>query len=418
MPVWAPPLIGFRNWVGYTPTIPKFYWDVYSEEERIKKICMALHKIEEYLNYQTDTINKILEHYDDYEERITILENWRVDIDQHLDKVDASLESLAEEDAVLHELIDALDDNLAKYKEEVAAKFDDVQEKFEGEIDAERTWNVREHARINDAWKHANADLYTKLHNEIADISFDTLITLDPTTGELSPIAEVLANIYDTLRYFAITAGQFDALADLTAEKFDGKLMSAQQFDLYGYTMLTGGSIENPVYPVDEIDALTDDVAALRNKDTEIENSVTLLRQELQGTDEDVEEANQRIDDLSDDLAAIDSQVDKLFSNDGTLATGVGNAVQQTVSLTMYADNWVEGKYSFEELYPYDNGYTLMVSKDSSMTQDQMDAYDAAQMTGSSASNVLTTMGDAPTIDLPVCVLVVRHDVPDVEGGE
>lgn len=41
-------LPGYAGFTSFTPTIPKLYWDVYSQEERIKRICMELHKVVEY----------------------------------------------------------------------------------------------------------------------------------------------------------------------------------------------------------------------------------------------------------------------------------------------------------------------------------------------------------------------------------
>lgn len=411
MPVWAPPLIGFRNWMGYTPTIPKLYWDVYSEEERVKKICMALHKIEEYLNYQTDTINKILEHYDDYEERISALETWRTLVDRHLAEIDTTLAELAEEDAELHKLIDELDNALTAYKAEVSRKFAE-----------EHAWNVQQHASIdeawrksdaaiNDAWRHGDADLRRDLQAQIADISFDTLLTLDPTTGELTPVAEVFQNLYDTLRYYAITAAQFDALSAMTAGAFDATLLTAQQFDLYGYTLLTGGVIGEPVIPTWQVDELQGAIEDLENGQAELRGDVTELGSSVTALDGAVSE---ELAEIQASVSGVKDEVETLFSNDNVLATGVGNAVQQTVSIMMTAAGWSGNVYSFENLYPYADGYTCIVTKDSSMTQAQMDAFDTAQMVGSSAANTVTALGDVPTIDLLVNVLVVRHDVPSV----
>lgn len=40
----------FFGWTNFTPALPDFYWNVYSAEERIKKICLELHKLCEYAN--------------------------------------------------------------------------------------------------------------------------------------------------------------------------------------------------------------------------------------------------------------------------------------------------------------------------------------------------------------------------------
>ena len=50
-------LPGYAGFTSFTPTIPKLYWDVYSQEERIKNICMELHKLCEYANAMNVNIN-------------------------------------------------------------------------------------------------------------------------------------------------------------------------------------------------------------------------------------------------------------------------------------------------------------------------------------------------------------------------
>lgn len=47
----------FRKWITLSPpVIPALYWDAYSQEERIKRICCRIHGIEEYLDYLRDAI--------------------------------------------------------------------------------------------------------------------------------------------------------------------------------------------------------------------------------------------------------------------------------------------------------------------------------------------------------------------------
>ena len=40
-----------------TPTIPNLYWNAYSQEERIKNLCMEYGKMTAYLDAMTDTLN-------------------------------------------------------------------------------------------------------------------------------------------------------------------------------------------------------------------------------------------------------------------------------------------------------------------------------------------------------------------------
>lgn len=51
------PIAPFYGWTQFTPALPEFYWDVYSSEQRIKKICCELHKLCEYANMLGENIN-------------------------------------------------------------------------------------------------------------------------------------------------------------------------------------------------------------------------------------------------------------------------------------------------------------------------------------------------------------------------
>lgn len=46
----------FAGWTDYTATVPKLYWDVYSQEERIHRICELVHKIACYCDMLGDKI--------------------------------------------------------------------------------------------------------------------------------------------------------------------------------------------------------------------------------------------------------------------------------------------------------------------------------------------------------------------------
>ena len=58
MPYLTPNFITpYPLWNQFTPTLPNLYWDVDSHEERIKRICLELHKIVEYADYLGENIN-------------------------------------------------------------------------------------------------------------------------------------------------------------------------------------------------------------------------------------------------------------------------------------------------------------------------------------------------------------------------
>lgn len=129
----------------------------------------------------------------------------------------------------LKTLVDALnkkiDDNYAKITNETNAKFDEFYKLI----------NI-----LNNNLNLIIEDKYNELNDKIKDLQIGKINVYDPTTGEFSYIDIVLNNIYDMLRFNAITCGEFDAL-ELTAEEFDNKNLTAYAFDINGKVELTRG---------------------------------------------------------------------------------------------------------------------------------------------------------------------------------
>lgn len=67
MPAYLPTLNWpiYSGWTQFTPTIPKLYWDVYSQEQRIKQLCMDFHKTQCYLDNVAETTNEWSEEFSD-----------------------------------------------------------------------------------------------------------------------------------------------------------------------------------------------------------------------------------------------------------------------------------------------------------------------------------------------------------------
>lgn len=63
----------YQAFTQYTPVIPKMYWDVYSQEERIKAICKHIDKLVAYanslgiqINANTEEIAKLIAEFDEF----------------------------------------------------------------------------------------------------------------------------------------------------------------------------------------------------------------------------------------------------------------------------------------------------------------------------------------------------------------
>ena len=67
MPTYLPTLNWpiYSGWTAFTPTIPKMYWNVYSQEERIKDLCCQYKKAEQYLDFVAQLTNDWVGEYTD-----------------------------------------------------------------------------------------------------------------------------------------------------------------------------------------------------------------------------------------------------------------------------------------------------------------------------------------------------------------
>lgn len=78
---------------------------------------------------------------------------------------------------------------------------------------------------------------FNEIEEQIKDITLNGIKIIDPTTGISDSIQNVINHIYDNLRYFAITAGDYDTL-ELTAEEYDNKQITAFDYDINAKNIL------------------------------------------------------------------------------------------------------------------------------------------------------------------------------------
>lgn len=118
-------------------------------------------------------------------------------------------------------------------QEQVQALIDAANEALKNYIDAED-------ANLENEIQATNADIAEKYEYLVSLIEklteFDGT-TFDPTCGALQPIKNVIENVYDFDRPFAVTAGDFDMVA-VTSQFYDSLHISARDFDIC-YALLT-----------------------------------------------------------------------------------------------------------------------------------------------------------------------------------
>lgn len=85
-------------------------------------------------------------------------------------------------------------------------------------------------SRIDDVYMNMES-MRKELMAYVKNYVVDNVYIYDPTTGLNSPIQTAVNNLYNALRYWGITASDFDALK-LTATGFDSIGISAYEFDM------------------------------------------------------------------------------------------------------------------------------------------------------------------------------------------
>lgn len=79
----------------------------------------------------------------------------------------------------------------------------------------------------------------SEVNTRIDEIEVGAINIYNPLTGRIEPIQNVIDDLYNSLRYNAITCSEYDNL-ELTATAYDGYMITAQNFDLNGKSILMG----------------------------------------------------------------------------------------------------------------------------------------------------------------------------------
>lgn len=75
--------------------------------------------------------------------------------------------------------------------------------------------------------------------------------------------------------------------------------------------------------------------------------------------------------------------------------------------ITLSASGWSDRAYSLESTYPNET-YDIEIALSSTATDEQIEAFDSAQMLGIDGTNIVKCRGTVPTVDIPVVARVVK----------
>jgi hypothetical protein len=172
----------------------------------LEMICAMLDSV----NKTIDIVNKHSEFIENYEDNLTDIQTQITDLQNRLDS-----------------LLDDVDNKLDDFKVIIDEEIEQLSNSLNALINENYTL-------LKDYVDRQDAELLDKIEN----ISIDSIILRDPTTGLRSNIQVVINNLYNTANTDGITAGEFDAL-ELTAQGFDLKQITAYEFDTSGKVILS-----------------------------------------------------------------------------------------------------------------------------------------------------------------------------------
>lgn len=129
-----------------------------------------------------------------------------------------------------------IDDINNKIREDMTAKDDELDKKIDkiqkDLISRINTLNILVY-QLNTETREYIDSAIAKLYDYINNFVPSNMQVLNPVKGYYTSLNQALGDMYDNLRYYALTCTEFDSL-NLTCTEFDNLLLSCTDFDLYG----------------------------------------------------------------------------------------------------------------------------------------------------------------------------------------
>lgn len=199
------------------PVVPLLCCDipsVYSNKQSYYEcLCYIGYKVNECI----DAINGFTDAYKQYtDEKVAELKNYvdglNNDIYNHIAEVEKNIRN-----------------DMNKKDTELDKKIDDVQNNLIERINKLNVLIYQLNSETRDYIDTSIAKLYDYINNYVPS----NMQVLNPVKGYYTSLNQALGDMYDNLRYNALTCNEFDSL-NLTCTDFDNLLLSCTEFDLYG----------------------------------------------------------------------------------------------------------------------------------------------------------------------------------------
>lgn len=187
---------------------------VYSNKQSYYEcLCYIGHKVNECI----EAINGFTDAYKQYtDEKVSELKMYidelNTDIYKHITEVEKNIrEDMNAKDTELDE------------------KINNVQTQLLNKIGA---LNILIYDLNDETRAHIDTEV-KKLYDYINDYVPNNMEVLNPVKGYRTSLNQALADMYDNLRYYALTCNEFDSL-NLTCTEFEDLSLTCTEFDLYG----------------------------------------------------------------------------------------------------------------------------------------------------------------------------------------
>lgn len=168
---------------------------------------------DDYQKYTDDKVAELKDYVDGLNSKMkTYVDGRWNDLNTHINSVYTEL------NGDITTLDAKLDAEIARVEADIAEKVEQLNQLIE-KVDGD----LREYVDLS----------IEQVYRYIRDYYVNSIKIYDPSTGVYTSIQQALENVYNAVRYFSITAEEFDGVG-LTAKQFDDNNLLAAQFDLYG----------------------------------------------------------------------------------------------------------------------------------------------------------------------------------------
>lgn len=226
----------FRGFPLAPLVLPAVYDDVLSYEEWLSKVIYQLNGLQKYVDDQLSDVEALVQ---------TDIDKLSAELKAYIDK---SIKDINEALDGLEKRVDNLDGKIdeetARIIRYVDAKAREIEEKL-------LALEIRFEARVYDFFLMNKQYTDTKVNRERIERRADIKLLSDrldnfqkefplvycPARGLYETVQEAIVDTWDSLRYYGLTAGDYDGL-ELTAQAYTDLLLTAFEYDVYGAFIL------------------------------------------------------------------------------------------------------------------------------------------------------------------------------------